>query len=171
MVPKTIYNSIIALDLEMKENEHCHYTESIIHSMEQTVTYFRIKGAQFFNELKIGVTIDQFVALDAIYCNDDICQRDLSKLILKDRSNTGRILNILEQNGFIKREIETKGKRLVKKIYITDKGKKIIEDNHAALHERFANVLEDVSEEEFATLRNILSKLTISLSKTTNIQI
>ncbi len=69
-----------------KEKKEIHYTESIVHLLEQAVTYFKINGAQFFNELKIGITIDQFVALDAIYCNDDICQRDLSKLILKDRS-------------------------------------------------------------------------------------
>lgn len=156
----------------MKEKElNIHYTESIIYAMEQAVIYSRIKGAQFFNELKIGITIDQFVALDAIYCNNDICQRDLSKIILKDRSNTGRILNILEQNGFIKRELETKGKRLVKKIYITAKGKKIIDDNHPRLRDRFTKVFEDITEEEFATLRQTLTKLKESLSKTTNIQI
>lgn len=155
----------------MKEKENCHYTESIIYLMEQTVTYFRIKGAQFFNQLNIGITIDQFVALDAIYSNEDICQRDLSKLILKDRSNTGRILNILEKNGFITRSIETKGKRLVKKIYITDNGRKIIEDNQPRLRSAFAKVLGEVPDEEFATLRQILNKLKDSLSKTTSIQI
>lgn len=155
----------------MKEQESCHYTESIIYSMEQTVIYFRVKGAQFFNELNIGVTIDQFVTLDAIYCNNDICQRDLSKLILKDRSNTGRILNILEEKGFVKREIETKGKRLVKKVYITDKGKKVIEEYQPKLRNAFSKIFDDVSEEEFATLRNILAKLKNSLSKTTSIQI
>lgn len=155
----------------MKEKENCHYTESIIYSMEQTVTYFKIKGAQFFNQLNLGVTIDQFGVLDAIYCNNDICQRDLSKIVLRDRSNTGRILNILEKNGFVRREIETKGKRLVKKIYITDNGKKIIEENHEKLRTAFLKVFENVSEEEFATLRKTLDKLKESLSKTTTIQI
>lgn len=155
----------------MKEKENCHYTESIIYSMEQTVTYFKIKGAQFFNQLNLGVTIDQFGVLDAIYCNDDICQRDLSKIVLRDRSNTGRILNILEKNGFVRREIETKGKRLVKKIYITDNGRKIIEENHEKLRTAFLKVFENVSEEEFATLRQTLDKLKESLSKTTTIQI
>lgn len=155
----------------MKENENCHYTESIIYKMEQTVIYFKIKGAQFFNQLDLGVTIDQFVTLDAIYCNENICQRDLSKLILKDRSNTGRILNILEENGFIKRAIETKGKRLVKKIYITDNGKKMIEENQPKLRDAFRKILDDISEEEFATLRNTLDKLKTRLSETTTIQI
>lgn len=154
-----------------RENKEIHYTESIVHMLEQAVTYFKINGAQFFNELKIGITIDQFVALDAIYCNNDICQRDLSKLILKDRSNTGRILNILEENGFIKREVKTKGKRMVKKIYITEKGKKVIEEKHPELRARFVKVLEDVTDDEFQTLRTILGKLMDRLSKTTNMQI
>lgn len=155
----------------MEEQKNCHYTESIVYSMEQTVVYFRVKGAQFFNELNLGITIDQFVTLDAIYCNNDICQRDLSKLILKDRSNTGRILTILEENCLITRMIETKGKRLVKKIYITDKGKQIIEENQPKLRDAFLKVFENVSDEEFATLRKILDKLKDSLSKTTSIQI
>jgi len=154
-----------------EEKKVCHYTESIIYAMDQAVIYFRIKGAQFFNHLNIGVTIDQFVALDAIYTNEDICQRDLSKLILKDRSNTGRILNILEKNGFINRAVETKGNRLVKKIYITEKGKKIIEDNQEKFKSAFSRVFEEISEDEFATLRKTLNKLKETLSKTTNIQI
>lgn len=155
----------------MKEKEIVHYFDSVIYSMEQTVTYSRIKGAQFFNDLNMGITIDQFTALDAIYCHNDICQRDLSKIILKDRSNTGRILNILEEKGFIKRTVETKGKRLVKKIYITNKGKKLVEESMPKLRQAFLQVFEDIPEEDFATLRKTLEKMRESLSKTTSIQI
>jgi len=154
----------------MKEKEHT-YAESIIYAMEQTVIYFKLKGAQFFNQLNIGVTIDQFIVLDSIYSNKDICQRDLSKIILKDRSNTGRILNILEENGFIERFVETKNNRLVKKIYITEQGKKIIENNQEKLRNGFLKVFEAISEEEFAALRKTLDKLKDTLSKTTSIQI
>ena len=155
----------------MKELETCHYTDSIIYSMEQAVIYFKIKGAQLISALNIGVTIDQFAALDAIYSHNDICQRDLSKLILKDRSNTGRILNILEENGFVERVADTKNNRLVRKIYITEKGKRIIEDHQATLRASFLQVFDNISEEEFANLRSTLNKLKTSLSKTTTIQI
>lgn len=153
------------------EKENICYTKSIMYMMEQTVIYFKLKGAQFFNQLNIGVTIDQYAALDAIYHNENICQRDLSKLILKDRSNTGRILNILEEKGFIKRAVETKGKRLVKKIYITTKGTEMIENHQKMLKEAFHKVFEEVSEEEFTVVRQILTKLRDTLSKSTNIQI
>lgn len=155
----------------MKEIETCHYTDSIIYLMEQTVVYFKIKGAQMISALNVGVTIDQFAALDAIYCHKDICQRDLSKILLKDRSNTGRILNILEENGFVERVADTKNNRLVRKIYITEKGKNLIETHHVELRQKFLKVFDEVSDEEFATLRQTLDKLKESLSKTTSMQI
>ncbi len=155
----------------MKEKETTNYFNSSIYLMEQVVTYAKIKGTQFFKELKMGVTIDQFVALDAIYSSNDICQRDLSKLILKDRSNTGRILNILELNGFIKRVIETKSKRLVKKIYITESGKKLVEESIPKLRTAFLQVFENISDKDFIILRETLEKMKFSLSKTTSIQI
>lgn len=155
----------------MKENETCHYTDSVIYSMEQAVVYFKLKGAQIISSLNAGVTIDQFAALDAIYCHNDICQRDLSKLILKDRSNTGRILNILEENGLVERVASTKNNRLVRKIYITPKGRNLIEENQSKLRKEFLQVFEDVSDEDFAVLKQILEKLKYNLSKTTSIQI
>jgi len=115
--------------------------------------------------------LEQYIALDTIYCNPDICQRDLSKLILKDRSNTGRILSILEEKGFIKREIETKKKRLVKKIYLADKGRSLLEDNYPKIKEEFSFIFDDVTPDEFKTLRALLAKVRHSLSKCTNIQI
>ncbi len=95
----------------------------------------------------------------------------MSKLILKDRSNTGRILNILEENGFVKREVETKKKRLVKKIYITEKGTKLLEDNYQRIKEEFSFIFDDVTPEEFQKLRELLAKVRHSLSKCTNLQI
>ena len=43
-------------------------------------------------------------------------------MILKDRANTGRILDNLERQGLITRFIDTKNNRLVKKMGITEKG-------------------------------------------------
>jgi DNA-binding MarR family transcriptional regulator len=148
-----------------------HYIDSVFYSMEHAVVYFKLKGAQCFKDLGLEITIDQFAALDAIYCHDDICQRDLSKIILKDRSNTGRILNILEKDGYITRELETKGKRPVKKVYITEKGRKLVEEVVPQAREAFTSVFQDFKEEEFDNLRDIIARLKESMSKITTIQI
>ena len=65
-----------------------HYTDSIYYQLEQTAKYCRYLGMQMFQKLQLPVTLDEFAALDTILINEGICQRDLAKLILKDRPNT-----------------------------------------------------------------------------------
>ena len=155
----------------MKKNECRHFTDSVMYALEQTAVYGRVKAAQMFTELGIPVTSEQYITLDAISMNPDICQRDLAKIILKDRSNTGRILTILEQNEYIERKAETKGKRLVRKIYITEKGKNIIEQYQLKLNQAFYKVFEEITEDEFDTIKQILAKMKNCLSKETTLQI
>ena len=57
---------------------------------------------QIFQKLDLPISLDEFVILDILIDNEEICQRDLAKLILKDRPCTGRLLNSLEEKGFIK---------------------------------------------------------------------
>ena len=77
------------------------FKEGIGYLIDKTAVYLKVYGSQFFNSKNFGITLEQFIALVALFENDNICQRDLSKLILKDRSNTSRILNILEEKAFM----------------------------------------------------------------------
>ena len=102
-----------------------HYIESIYYQLEQTARYCRYLGLQIFQKLEVPVTMDEFIAMDTISLNDGMCQRELAKLILKDRANTGRILNSLEEKGYIERFVDTKNNRLVRKMRLTQKGKDV----------------------------------------------
>lgn len=155
----------------MAEKDVNHFTDSIIHEIIKTAIYSRVKGSQYFNKFNIGITFEQYLALDTISFNPDICQRDLSKLILKDRSNTGRILNILEENGFIERTVETKQNRLVKNMKVTEKGQKILDDNKETMKQDFKKIFELMKEEEFDQLRYLLQKFRKILSQDTTMQI
>lgn len=155
----------------MIEKEVKHFAQSVAHEIIKTAIYARIKGSQYFSKLDMEITFEQYIALDTLSYNPNICQRDLSKLILKDRSNTGRILNILEQNGFIDRVVETKNKRLVKTLSINEKGQKLLDDNEKKIKRDFSKVFDDMTQEEFDTLRALLAKFRHNLSKDTNIQI
>ena len=148
-----------------------HFSESIFHDIIKTAVCARVKGSQYFNKLNIGITFEQYIALDAISCNDDICQRGLSKIILKDRSNTGRILNILEEKEFITRTIETKGNRLVKKVKITPKGQRLLEVNNAIIRRDNVHTFDSLKQEDFDTLRKILKNIRECISKENSMQI
>ncbi len=107
----------------MKITEETHYINTIYYKIEQTAKYCKHLAAQIFEKLKLPINFDEFITLDTISIYDELSQRDLAKLILKDRPSTGRILNSLEERGYITRFADTKNNRLVRKMKLTKKGK------------------------------------------------
>ncbi len=147
------------------------YTETIKYEIDKTSVYLGAKSSQIFDSFNFGITSEQYHILDTVYHNNGICQRDIAKLLLKDRSNTGRILSILEEKALVKRTIDTKGKKMVKKVSITEKGKDLVDHIFPVLKGYYSIVLVDVTEEELVALRATLRKLCSALSKITLMQI
>lgn len=149
----------------MKRRIIKHYTESIHYDIEQTARVMKLMANQLFNSLKFDILPDEYCALDVISCHSGICQRDLAKLIFKDRANTGRILNSLEEKGLITRFVDTKNNRLVRKMAMTESGYKKLQSINTALkaHLKFAE--EYFSEEEMETLQASLRKFRESAEK------
>lgn len=125
-----------------------HYIESIYYQLEQTARYCRYLGSQIFQKLDMPVSIDEFVTMDTISLNDGMCQRELAKLILKDRANTGRILNSLEEKGYIERFVDTKNNRLVRKMRLTPEGREITTKVSKVLREYIEKLPKVLSEND-----------------------
>lgn len=136
-----------------------HYTDSINYELEKTARVMRMLGMQLFEKLNIDLLLDEYVALDTISCNEGICQRDLAKLIIKDRANTGRILNSLEEKGLVTRFVDTKNNRLVRKMSITKKGFDRLININKKVESYLAEVTRVVSEEEINAVHTSLKKL------------
>ena len=135
-----------------------HYTDSIFYQFEQTAKYCRFLGVQVFQKLNMSISPDEFYALDVIMMHDNICQRELAKLILKDRPNTGRILDSLEGKGYIERFADTKNNRLVRRMRITDTGRKVTEETSERLREYISNLPKIFSDEDKNRFRESLEK-------------
>lgn len=142
-----------------------HYTNSIHYELEQTSRLMKMLGKQLFEKLEICITMDEYAALDTISINAGICQRDLAKLIIKDRANTGRILETLEQKGFITRFIDTKNNRLVKKIGITEKGYEELNFINNKIKRHFEGVTRKISKENFEKVQKALKTLRLELEE------
>lgn len=151
----------------MKELEGEHYIGSIIYLIEQLNIYCRTKSEQFIDSLGIGLNLDQYSILDTIDVSPGICQMELAKLILKDRSYTSRLVIFLEKNGFIERRLNTKSNRLIRELYITQKGKQILTQNQSKLKSAYADALKNFSDAEYSRFRNDLEKMKECVSKYT----
>lgn len=148
-----------------------HYTDSIFYQFEQTAKYCRFLGAQVFQKLHMPVTPDEFYALDIIMLNNNICQRELAKMLLKDRPNTGRILDSLEEKGYIERFADTKNNRLVRRMRITPEGIKVTEETSGKLREYISNIPKIFSDEDKDLLRSLIVKFRESLEQQVEMKI
>ena len=148
-----------------------HYTDSIFYQFEQTAKYCRFLGVQVFQKLNMPISPDEFYALDVIMMHDNICQRELAKLILKDRPNTGRILDSLEEKGYIERFADTKNNRLVRRMKITDTGKKITEETSERLREYISNLPKIFSDEDKNRLKELIIRFRENIEKEVEMKI
>ncbi|CCX80107.1 marR family transcriptional regulator [Clostridium sp. CAG:715] len=149
----------------MTDNGIGHYTDSIHYELEQTSRLMNMLTNQLFKKLELSITFDEYIALDTVSINAGICQRDLAKLILKDRANTGRILNELEQKGFITRFIDTKNNRLVKKMGITETGLQELNSINNKIKTYLSGVTKRIPPEDVDKVRDILRAFRLELDK------
>ncbi|MFQ8625136.1 MAG: MarR family winged helix-turn-helix transcriptional regulator [Candidatus Gastranaerophilaceae bacterium] len=155
----------------MADNKLLHYTDSIHYELEQAARLMRILTSQLFKKLDISLSMDEYAALDTVSINAGICQRDLAKLIIKDRANTGRILNSLEEKGFITRFIDTKNNRLVKKMGITEDGHKELDTMNTKIKRYFDGVTKKITPEEVDRVQETLRAFRLDLEKVVEMNI
>ena len=154
------------------------YTDTFYYDLEFTTKFLRLFSVEFFKRLNTNLNQDEYVTIETILCNTGICQRDLAKIILKDRANTGKILNTLEEKGYITRFVDMKNNRLVRKMGVTEEGKKVYDEVtlklKAAINETIHNEKNKkfiISDEEIDYVRDILKKLRENLKQIVDIQI
>ena len=142
-----------------------HYINTLYYQIEQTAKYCRYLGSQLFSKLNMGVSVEELVTLDTIFLHDELCQRDLAKLILKDRPATGRILSALEEKGYIVRNADTKNNRLVRKISITQSGEEILKSVTNVLKKYLEKIPHELSEEKIEEMKNNMREFRAILEK------
>ncbi len=128
--------------------KNSNYTESLYYQIQLTARYLSVIGAEFFEKIKAGISFEEFIALSNIAKNENMCMRDLAKLLLKDRASTGRLTNLLYTKGLIDIKADTKNNRLIKKLSITKRGEEFIVLVSKKLKPTFKLIENKVSNEE-----------------------
>lgn len=149
-----------------------HFTDTVMYEIELTSKYIKHMGNEMFNRLGFDITPEEYAALDTINVHNNICQRDLAKLILKDRAGTGRIIVSLEEKKLVERYVDTKGNRLVKKMKITENGINVLNSAYKTIKEVGLIPFEKhFTEQDKQILRNILQKFRTVIAEHIEIKI
>ncbi len=151
--------------------EQEHFIDTIFYQIELTAKYCKLLGQQVFEQYKTGISVEEFAVLDTVLCSGELCQRDIAKLILKDRANTGKLLDTLENKGLITRKLAIKNNRPVKIIELTTAGKDKVEDAVNKIRPHYLEVKQKIANSDLAKVRDLLKELRKMLNETIDIQI
>lgn len=117
--------------------------------------------------LNYGITGSQAFMLKFIHekqINGKVYAKNIENEFDMRRPTVTGILQLMEQNNFIKRRAEGKDARL-KEIVITSKGMEIVKKIDLNVEQIEKDLVKDVSKEEMKTFLNIIGKLSKNLSK------
>lgn len=148
-----------------------HFTNTIFYQIELTAKYCKLLGTQVFEQYSAGITCEEYSVLDVLANSPKMCQRDLAKIILKDRANTGKLLDGLEKRGYVTRTLSIKNNRPVKIVEITDEGRKKAEEVLEKIRPHFQRVMEKINNSDVARVSDLLKELREILDETLEIQI
>lgn len=152
----------------MKEIKLNHYVDTVIYSVDMIIKNLKAELKHKIDKLGLGITGEQFVILDTIAYYENIYQQKLSEILMKDKSNTTRMIKILIDKGLITREMGKINNRLVYILKITKAGKKLVDDNMPKIKKYITELFENISDEEIALLHSMSTKFEKALDITLN---
>lgn len=119
----------------------------------------RALSSQTFAEKGFELTPEQFLVLDLVLEHGELYQRQICEITLKDRGNVARLIKILEDKGFIKKEEACCNSRRIFKITATEKGKEMREKMLPTAVRLRDLLITDITEEELEITLSTLKKV------------
>lgn len=105
-----------------------------------------------------NITREQFGILLVLSLGDGLYQTQIANILGKDRPNITRMIDVLETNGYIRREKDENNRRILK-VFLTDKGKKKAEIVKPLKDRMNDAQYRGMSDEEIFTLVNLLRRV------------
>lgn len=121
-------------------------------------TNAKLKNTLFQRFRAYDVTPEQWIILNKLWEEDGIPQKELSTQSFKDQPNITRILDKLEQKGYIRRGPSADDRRSYL-VYLTEEGKKLKEILVPIALEVIKKALSGFAEEEIKQIKKLLNKI------------
>ncbi len=108
--------------------------------------------------MPLKINFEEYIILDIISFNDGICHCDLAKMLLRDRSNAGKIVSNLEKYGYVTVKPAIRNNIVIKQIFVTDEVIKICDDIYERLESCIQMFNEKITDEEQSIIVNCMQK-------------
>lgn len=115
----------------------------------------------------LGLTRSQWWVLNHLFRNDGTTQSELADILEIEKATLGRLLDRLEQKGWIQRQADA-GDRRVKRVYLTEEVEPALKAMRAAAAELRRDALVGLSAEDQTRFVDALLAVKTNLSRPDN---
>lgn len=128
----------------------------------------RLMRTTFDRRVKaLGLTRSQWWVLNHLFRNDGVTQSELADLLEVRKATLGRLLDRMEQKGWVRRENHA-GDRRAKRVFLTDEVEPAIKAMRAAAADLRREALAGLSAEEQARFVDALLAIKANLARLDN---
>lgn len=142
--------------------------KKVLFTLMTTGVLSRIATLQMYSKNKFPITPEQYLVLSILVETGELYQRQICEITYKDRPNMTRLINILEDDGLVKRSPDAQGRK-INKIQVTEKGAKLHAKIKPYMLELRDEAVKDIKKEELQICFSIMNKMISNLEKKTKL--
>lgn len=133
-------------------------------AMSEMKSKLRQKIQTKINEYDPSLSFELIEILGILWRNEGINQQEISNQISKDKSSITYLINNLTKKGLVER-VEYQNDRRNKQIFLTEKGKELMETLYPWALELYEKAAGDLHEDELNHALLLIKQMTTNLNK------
>lgn len=130
----------------------------ILFQLDKTNKIVKQYSQRKFDELNLGLTIEQWIILKIIYESGAESQKSIAELSHRDPASITRTLDLLAKKSFIKREHIPDNRRQFK-IILTKTGEQFVEKQMPMVNEQRKQSIKGFNKSELDLLKSFLMRI------------
>lgn len=140
------------IDISMK------IEQVIFYSIDKAIKSYRQLAQQRLTQAGLDLTVDQWLILNMLRQSPGASQHDIAEKVFKDNASVTRMLDLLQDKKYIKRN-SSKTDRRKTIISLTVVGKKLIQTAGTVVKRYRREALEDINEKDLVKAQRILKAI------------
>jgi DNA-binding MarR family transcriptional regulator len=140
------------------------FKKTTVYTIGKTLLTIKKKANSFIKPRDFNVTMEQCEVLHLIWEHKGLTQREIAEDLCKDKGNITRTLDLMQRHDLIKRQRDESDRRAYK-IFLTEKGKRLIEKLLPPMREINKKIIKGISKRELEEFTRILNIIQGNLEK------
>jgi DNA-binding MarR family transcriptional regulator len=134
------------------------YEDIIFYTLDKSIKTYRQYAQQKLNSAELGITVDQWLVINMIKQNPELSQQEIAERVFKDNASVTRIIELMVQKDYIKRNVSADDRRRMELI-VTLRGKRLLEKAERVVRSYRRDALKGITDKELEAARKVLNKI------------